>query len=84
MQKLNILPKKISLVSPLDYVQILIMADLGNGRESDVTRMVKWSFPQKIGNIDNRGLFTPAQDGKLLLKLPWESIPHLLKFPLQV
>ena len=26
VQKLNILPKKISLVSPLDYVQILIMA----------------------------------------------------------
>ena len=68
VQKLNILPKKISLVSPLDYVQILIMADLGNGRESDVTRMVKWSFPQKIGNIDNRGLFTPAQDGKAVIK----------------
>ena len=68
VQNLNILPEKISLTSPLDYAQILVTADLGNGRESDVTRMVKWSIPQKIGNIDNRGLFTPVQDGKAAIK----------------
>ena len=61
---LSIEPRKVSIRSPLDYTQILVNADLGNGKESDVTRMVKWTYSEKIGAIDNRGLFTPYTDGK--------------------
>ena len=61
---LSIEPRKVSIKSPLDYTQILVNADLGNGKESDVTRMVKWTYSEKIGAIDNRGLFTPYTDGK--------------------
>ena len=61
---LSILPQNISLTSPLDYAQILVRADLGKGRVLDVTRMVTWSIPDELCSIDNRGLLTPAKDGK--------------------
>lgn len=60
---LSIEPQKVSIISPLDYTQILVKADLGSGKQSDVTRMVEWSYPEKIGTVDNRGLFVPSGDG---------------------
>ena len=64
MIALDALPKEISITSPIEYAQILVSADLGNGRFSDVTRMVKWSGFEGLGEIDNRGLFTPIKDGE--------------------
>lgn len=61
---LDALPKEISITSPIEYTQILVTADLGSGRFSDVTRMVKWSGFEGSGEIDNRGLFTPIKDGE--------------------
>ena len=64
---LSIQPQSSPYIS-FGLCKILVTADLGNGRESDVTRMVEWSIPKKIGNIDNRGLFTPFRDGKAEIK----------------
>ena len=57
-------PKKINLSSPVEYTQILVEADLGGGRTTDVTRMVSWKGNEDLGKIDNRGVFTPNKNGE--------------------
>ena len=67
VQGLVIMPKEITISSPVEYTQILVSAGLGGGQISDVTRQVRWSVGQHLGHIDNRGLFSPQKNGKGML-----------------
>ena len=64
---LDAMPKEITISSPVEYTQILVSAELGGSRISDVTRQVRWTDDKNLGHIDNRGLFTPKKNGESIM-----------------
>ena len=76
---ISIHPQQISLGSPLDYVQVLVTADLGDGKKADLTRMVKWSISEGLGKVDDRGIFTPSKNGKGEIRVHWDNYESALK-----
>ena len=63
VKNLIVRPGKISITRSIDYSQLLLTADLGNGEFVDVTRMAKWSIEGEFGKVNHRGLFTPQKNG---------------------
>ncbi|MBT5715702.1 MAG: DUF1549 domain-containing protein, partial [Opitutae bacterium] len=63
VKNLSIQPNKVSLSRAIDYSQLLLSADLGNGEFVDVTRIAKWSVDGDFGKINHRGLFKPNGNG---------------------
>ena len=61
VKNLIVRPSKISITRSIDYSQLLLTADLGNGKFVDVTRMAKWSIEGEFGKVNHRGLFTPRK-----------------------
>ena len=73
IKSLRVTPKEIKINSALEYAQMVVFADLGEGRLSDVTRMVKWSGHEDLGRIDKRGLFTPKAIGEATIRVELEG-----------
>jgi hypothetical protein len=63
VKNLTVQPDNISITRSIDYSQLLLTADLGNGEFVDVTRMAKWSIDGEFGKVNHRGLFTPQTNG---------------------
>ena len=82
IKSLRVSPSSITIGSSLDYAQVLVFADLGKGRLSDVTRMVQWSGHEEYGQFDNRGLFTPKANGKANIRVEFQD--QTVEIPLSV
>lgn len=63
VKNLTVRPDKISITRSIDYSQLLLTADLGNGEFVDVTRIAKWTTDGEFGKVNHRGLFTPQKNG---------------------
>jgi WD40 repeat protein len=63
IQSLVSFPSSIKISQSLDYSQIIISAKLQGGAEADVTRMIKWIVEGGVGEVSERGLFTPSRNG---------------------
>ena len=48
----------------MDYTQVIVTAKLNGGAEADVTRMTKWTVTGGVGEVSERGLFTPVKNGQ--------------------
>ncbi|MFP6900628.1 MAG: DUF1549 domain-containing protein, partial [Opitutales bacterium] len=62
-QSLDASPKRVEITRPVDYVQVILTVKLNQGAQADVTRMAKWRVEGGVGNVSERGLFTPAKNG---------------------
>lgn len=63
-QSLLASPGSIEISRPVDYTQVIVTAKLNGGAEADVTRMTKWTVTGGVGEVSERGLFTPVKNGQ--------------------
>jgi len=82
VQSLVSFPSAIKVSRSLDYGQIIIAAKLQGGAEADVTRMSKWIVKGGVGQVSERGLFTPSQNGSG--KVIGEFSGHRVEIPVEV
>jgi WD40 repeat protein len=82
IQSLVSFPSTLKVSRALDYGQIVIVAKLQEGAEADVTRMIKWIVTGGVGQVSERGLFTPSQNGSG--KVIGEFSGHRVEIPVEV
>ncbi|MDF1657258.1 MAG: DUF1549 domain-containing protein [Verrucomicrobiales bacterium] len=61
---LAVTPKTLKFQSSNEYAQVLVTATLDTGDTADVTRLVKWSQPDKLTSISKSGIIRPESTGE--------------------
>ncbi len=61
--KVEIRPERVELKHAFDYRQLLLTGTLESGGLVDLTRMAKFTFPDKIVKVSERGQVRPVGDG---------------------
>ena len=82
VQSLVSFPSELKVSRALDYGQLILVAKLQGGEQADVTRMTEWVVKGGVGQVSNRGLFTPSQNGSG--KIIGEFSGHRLEIPVEV
>ncbi|MFP6855099.1 MAG: DUF1549 domain-containing protein, partial [Opitutales bacterium] len=63
VQGLEASPAKVTISKTMDYAQIILTAKLNEGAMADVTRMANWTIEGGVGQVSERGLFSPTKNG---------------------
>ena len=82
VQSLVSFPSVLKVSRALDYGQLILVAKLQGGTQADVTRMTNWVVEGGVGQVSNRGLFTPSQNGSG--KIVGEFSGHRVEIPVEV
>ena len=82
VQSLVSFPSELKVSRALDYGQLILVAKLQGGEQAGVTRMTEWVVKGGVGQVSNRGLFTPSQNGSG--KIIGEFSGHRLEIPVEV
>ncbi|VTS02330.1 DUF1549 domain-containing protein [Tuwongella immobilis] len=74
--KLDVRPTAVELKNPFAAAQLLVTATTDTGEAFDATRMVKWTAPQSLIQLNANGMIRPVADGagKLTAALAGQSV----------
>jgi len=71
---LSVTPETLKFQSSNEYAQVLVTATLDTGDTADVTRLVKWSQPEKLTSISKTGIIRPDATGEGSLEATLQGV----------
>ena len=80
--RLRALPAAIQLASAIDYVQLIVIAELESGEVIDVTRMVEYQLESPIARVSPTGVVSATADGATKLSVALGS--QTVAIPIEV
>ncbi len=72
--RLEVQPRKVSLSSRNEHVQLLLVAHYPGGETADVTRLAKWTTSEGIGDVNAVGRFSGAKSGTGTVQAFYEAL----------
>lgn len=71
VRRLSVSPERVVLGSPNEHVQLVVMAELGEGVWEDVTRVASYEVGGGLGEVNGRGWFTGLGRGRDVLAVEY-------------